>query len=112
VSTNHRASPAMSAGAAGLPGIRFSTSRDTTAARTARRSRRRGRPRRIRDGSCRAAASGCPGQALGARPGGGAGGMTGRGEVSGSLPPRSPPGKSRPTAQACSARSAQASDRA
>ena len=52
--------PRMSAGAAGWPGIRFSTSRDSTAAMIARRARRSGRPRRIRDGSSARSATGSP----------------------------------------------------
>ena len=52
--------PRMSAGAAGWPGIRFSTSRDSTAAMIARRARRSGRPRRIRDGSSARTATGSP----------------------------------------------------
>ena len=53
VSANHRISPATTAGAAGWPGIRPSTTRDSAAAMRARMARRSGRPWRIRAGSSR-----------------------------------------------------------
>jgi hypothetical protein len=57
---NQMIRPRMSAGAAGWPGIRVRTIRDSAAAMIARRARCSGRPLRIRDGSSARTASGSP----------------------------------------------------
>ncbi len=75
VSTNHGSGRLTSAGAAAVPGISCSTTRDSPAAMAARRSRRRGRPRRTRAGNSQHRRQRMPRQGAGRRAVGGDGGQ-------------------------------------